>query len=534
MAQRKINDFIEVDRLIRLKRQEIEEFVGQTEARPPRVSHRRRVVASSHLPTNNNVVNDVKVAKDNVARVRWYKGDHLLGDSGETRRLLPERMKMWSNYSLQIDSLQANDTANYTCECVESLFAEEVKLRNVKIGRGRNCIFRRTSQLRDEIYRLTLFLSPTLYLCVSFFLSPSCVGILDATRCQRSRWPVTAKSTTGGLTCSEARSECCELLKLGIKQLAQSAVVRTAPWGPIKQTHSIEVQFPPTVRTIPEDGYIEVRKGQLVDIGCDVTGVPVPLVDWRKNGEPIALLEHRQRIRFTAEHRHLAGTYECVAGNGVGDLVKASIQVLIQDAPVVYAEKSFVHTAIGLRASLSAILEFSIPPARTTWYREGRPVRTGDRIKMIVQDKIHQLIFRHVQRGDFGNYTFRAENKLGMADVSFRLTGVPNVASFKVDHNVNRPSATSFTLVWEVDSYAPVIEQKLTIGTLRWGRWSERAPGSALVSSRPSEPLNDNFTVAPSQSVRTVARGVVTLATPSHLEIRGAPVGCSDNITSRY
>lgn len=41
----------------------------------------------------------------------------------------------------------------------------------------------------------------------------------------------------------------------------------------------------------------------------------------------------------------------------------------------------------------------------------------------MVQDNVHQLIFRNVRKTDLGNYTFRAENKLGMADVAFRLTG---------------------------------------------------------------------------------------------------------------
>lgn len=40
---------------------------------------------------------------------------------------------------------------------------------------------------------------------------------------------------------------------------------------------------PPTVKTIPEDGFLEVRKGEYVDIGCETTGTPTPIVNWRKN-----------------------------------------------------------------------------------------------------------------------------------------------------------------------------------------------------------------------------------------------------------
>ncbi|XP_059045866.1 neurotrimin [Achroia grisella] len=303
-------------------------------------------------------------------RVRWYKDETLIGDSQDAHLLLPPRVRMHANFSLQIDNLISQDTADYTCE-----------------------------------------------------------------------------------------------------------VIRPEPWGPIRQTHAIEVQYSPTIRTVPEDGFLEVRKGEYVDIGCEATGTPHPIVSWRKNGEAMALLDHRPRIKFRAEHRLLAGVYECVAINGVGDPVVAAIRVVIHDAPVVSAERSFVHTAIGLRAALAAKLEFSVPPARTSWYRDGRPVKTDDRVVIMVQDNTHQLIFRTVRKSDLGNYTFRAENKLGMADVSFKLTGVPNVASFKVEQTLNKATATSFTLIWEVDSYSTIIEYNLWLRPY-YGRLSTVDPSS--------------------------------------------------------
>lgn len=39
----------------------------------------------------------------------------------------------------------------------------------------------------------------------------------------------------------------------------------------------------PSVRTLPEDGFLEVRKGEYVDIGCEASGTPQPTFEWRKN-----------------------------------------------------------------------------------------------------------------------------------------------------------------------------------------------------------------------------------------------------------
>ncbi|KAG7295287.1 hypothetical protein JYU34_022291 [Plutella xylostella] len=238
-------------------------------------------------------------------------------------------------------------------------------------------------------------------------------------------------------------------------------VIRPEPWGPIKQVHSVRVQYGPTVKTIPEDGFVEVKKGEYVDIGCEASGSPEPTISWKKNGATMQLLEHRSRMRFKAEHRQLAGVYQCVVANGVGDAVEGTITVTIEDAPVAEAVASSVHTALGLRAALAVRLQPSAPPARAAWFMGGRSVRTDDRVIQIVQDGIHQLIFRTVRLSDLGNYTFRAENKLGMVDVAIRLTAVPNTASFKIDAVLNRPSANSYTLIWEVDSYSTIIEYNL-------------------------------------------------------------------------
>lgn len=43
----------------------------------------------------------------------------------------------------------------------------------------------------------------------------------------------------------------------------------------------------------------------------------------------MALLEHRPRIRFRAEHRSLGGVYECTAKNGAGDPALAHITVIV-------------------------------------------------------------------------------------------------------------------------------------------------------------------------------------------------------------
>lgn len=48
--------------------------------------------------------------------VRWYKENQLLVDSRDSNETpTPERIRLWSNGSLQISQLQPSDTGDYTC-----------------------------------------------------------------------------------------------------------------------------------------------------------------------------------------------------------------------------------------------------------------------------------------------------------------------------------------------------------------------------------------------------------------------------------
>nr|XP_031839817.1 neurotrimin isoform X1 [Nomia melanderi] len=54
---------------------------------------------------------------DNVqTRVRWWRDGILLADSGEPRHVPPDRVKMYSNRSLEVSQVKRNDTGEYVCQ----------------------------------------------------------------------------------------------------------------------------------------------------------------------------------------------------------------------------------------------------------------------------------------------------------------------------------------------------------------------------------------------------------------------------------
>ncbi|XP_049947785.1 limbic system-associated membrane protein-like [Schistocerca serialis cubense] len=235
-------------------------------------------------------------------------------------------------------------------------------------------------------------------------------------------------------------------------------VVRPHPWGPVRQQHAIEVLYPPSVTPIPEDGALEVRLGDNVRMECQAEGVPQPIVTWTYNGLPLELIDHRSRLQFKAVSQELSGVYQCTASNGVGDPASADIHLTILYPPNVSAEQPWVHAAPGVRAELACLVSAD-PEARVMWLKDGKQITSYGRYHSSVQGPRYSLIIRKVEADDLGFYKCRASNQLGSKEDTVQLSGVAKPAVFKKDRNIG--IANNYTLIWEVDSYSPIIEYHL-------------------------------------------------------------------------
>ena len=94
------------------------------------------------------------------------------------------------------------------------------------------------------------------------------------------------------------------------------------------QTHSIEVQYPPTI-VLSRSGTQEVPLRALFEIICEAKGVPHPVITWRKNGYEIVndKVGNRRVLTVEIKSRQDSGTIECIANNGVGSPVVDTLHV---------------------------------------------------------------------------------------------------------------------------------------------------------------------------------------------------------------
>lgn len=85
----------------------------------------------------------------------------------------------------------------------------------------------------------------------------------------------------------------------------------------------------PTILTTPS-GTVEVQEGSVFEIVCETRGVPYPIISWKQQGRSLdEELNNNRRLLVNVKDRHMAGPFECIAKNGVGEAT-AGITLIVQ------------------------------------------------------------------------------------------------------------------------------------------------------------------------------------------------------------
>ncbi|XP_072755806.1 opioid-binding protein/cell adhesion molecule homolog isoform X2 [Anoplolepis gracilipes] len=232
-------------------------------------------------------------------------------------------------------------------------------------------------------------------------------------------------------------------------------VIRPSPWGHVTQVHEIEVMYPPSVKTIPESGELEVNLGEEVHMQCKAKGVPTPVISWKMEGKEMALRDERSNLTFLADNRNCSGRYTCVATNEVSDPAVAHIDLRIRYKPEIYVKKPWVHAFPGIRVQLDCTA-IAWPEAKVDWYFKNETLTYTSRIVRHDSGNDHSLVIRNVKISDYGSYVCRGSNSLGITEKMIELSEIANPAIFKKESRST--SKTSYNFIWEVDSYSPIIE----------------------------------------------------------------------------
>ncbi|XP_050726810.1 protein amalgam-like, partial [Eriocheir sinensis] len=228
----------------------------------------------------------------------------------------------------------------------------------------------------------------------------------------------------------------------------------------IEVTHTLDVQYPPTVKRVTPVQQ-QVVQGSSVTLECHADGNPPAAISWsRQRGHLPSGARAVEGVSLTLEDvdRHVEGIYLCTASNGIGQPSTTSMAVEVLYPPEIITEEAIIHTGEGDEAALTCIVH-GRPSPTISWSSGGQPVALDSHVSSRHTLHRHTLTISTVTENDFGDYSCTATNSLGVIMKTLRLTGVPKVP--KVTSSPAGAWPSSYTLMWHAESRTPIVMYSL-------------------------------------------------------------------------
>nr|XP_032802510.1 striated muscle-specific serine/threonine-protein kinase-like [Petromyzon marinus] len=175
---------------------------------------------------------------------------------------------------------------------------------------------------------------------------------------------------------------------------------------------------------------VSSRAGEEVVLECSLLGPPDVDVDWWRSGRLVqpALLGCRMRsdgrkarLVFPAAHEEDSGFYTCRLSTAKEEQT-CSIRLVVRPSllPIFTRKPESLDVADGRPARLDCRVS-GTPAPTVTWFRDGRPVQSGERRRVSSEKGLHCLSVPHASAEDEGEYTVTAANTHGEVSCSCTL-----------------------------------------------------------------------------------------------------------------
>ncbi|XP_052873116.1 neurotrimin [Anopheles cruzii] len=307
--------------------------------------------------------------------VRWSRDDLLLVDSRYPDLRAPPRVRLWSNGSLEVASVQTEDTGDYTCEIMtdggraSQSHAIEVQYQAMATVYPEDTVDIRVGQILEVACQATGVPQP--YVKWSFQHENATAAFEDD---RKLNVLIEDRHFSGPVQCTATN---------GVGEPAIASVDVIVNFVP-----EIEVKTPVVHTRLGETGLLE----------CNVTSHPVASIHWFHHGLPVVF--DRRIVKLdtpTSKHQYYTiqrhqlvirnlrdsdlGQYECKAGNRVGiagsQLELTGRPKVAHFKPAAEMSSPTTHNFIWQTESFSPIIEYklkfrrvpsgNVTPARRTF-----------------------------------------------------------------------------------------------------------------------------------------------------------------------
>ncbi|XP_012862831.2 hemicentin-2 [Echinops telfairi] len=196
--------------------------------------------------------------------------------------------------------------------------------------------------------------------------------------------------------------------------------------GTAQKDFELLVLIPPSVRGAGPTHEVLGLAGGQVELECRTSGVPVPQVEWTKDGQPIVLgdphiqlEEGGQLLRIIRSHLGDEGRYQCLAFSAAGQQAK-DFQLRVHSRPTIWGANETSEVAVMEGHPVRFLCEArGDPPPDITWLKDGTPLPIST--EAVSSRGGRQLQLATTRDSDAGVYTCQASNAAGTAEKTTRL-----------------------------------------------------------------------------------------------------------------
>lgn len=240
-----------------------------------------------------------------------------------------------------------------------------------------------------------------------------------------------------------------------------------------------QAQF--TVSGVPKftkkpNSELSVAEKKQIKTEFECTGLPLPEIQWFKDGEPLAA---NQRVKLdtrlktihsiTIDNANLSdfGTYTLKAKNQYGE-ISESFNLTVQTGPVFTKN---LDSNIEVTENDECLLEFSttgIPVPNVIWSKDRSALSESERVKFVTiseksNENIYKLIIENIKLEDAGVYSAKVKNNLGevIANTKLNVLFAPKLnKELNSEYNVKEHDASKFSVEVTANPKAEILWSK--------------------------------------------------------------------------
>nr|XP_048286978.1 hemicentin-1 isoform X1 [Myodes glareolus] len=382
------------------------------------------VLVPPHI-VGENTLEDVKIKEKQsvtltceatgnpVPQITWHKDGQLLLEDENHHFMSDGRF-------LQITSAQVSHTGRYTC-LASNPAGDKSKSFSLNVFVSPTIAGVDSDGSPEDV--IVILNSPTSLVCEAYSYPPATITwFKDGSPLESNR---NIRILPGGRT--------LQILNAQEDNAGRYSCVATNEAGEMIKHYELKVYIPPIIKKgdllgpglSPKE--VKIRVNNSLTLECEAYAIPSASLHWYKDGQPLKSDDH---VSIAANGHTLqikeaqisdTGRYTCAASNLAGEdeldfdvniQVPPSFQKLWEIGNMLDTGRSgeardvIINNPISLHCETSAA-----PPPTLTWYKDGRPLTSSDRVLILPGGRVLQIPRAKVE--DAGRYTCVAVNEAG-------------------------------------------------------------------------------------------------------------------------